>query len=397
MQKTNKSYAPMRKSVVSLEYCYGCGVCSISCPVDLIEIELGQDGFYRPKLNNPDKCIGCAKCVKSCAFANDFLCIEQRVIGSYAVWSRNELTRQSCSSGGVCYELCKKLIEDGFEYCGVKYNVEKERCEHYIGKSIEELEPSKGSKYLQSYTVDALKHIDLNKHTVFIGTPCQVDSMRRFVRMNKKEENFFFIDFFCHGVPSYVIWQKYIDNVKKSFGRVLNVEWRNKDNGWHDSWAMKIVGEKGVFSSKLSNWDSFYTIFLSDTCLNKACYFNCKYKGEKSSADIRVGDLWSGLYSKNVQGVSAVLTFSENGERVLKETSCDLVSHPLSIVTEGQMLKSPSFNFYVRYVRNLINSEYHLNKIAGLCKLYIKYNNSMRLILNPRDTFIKIFRKIRIK
>ena len=75
-------------------------------------------------------------------------------------------TRRICSSGGIGYEVGKKLISQGFKVCGVLYNSEKERAEHYIATSVEELIPSIGSKYIQSYTVDGFKAINRRKSTL---------------------------------------------------------------------------------------------------------------------------------------------------------------------------------------------------------------------------------------
>ena len=34
--------------------CYGCGVCAISCPKHIIEIQLNDDGFYEPHITNQE-------------------------------------------------------------------------------------------------------------------------------------------------------------------------------------------------------------------------------------------------------------------------------------------------------------------------------------------------------
>ena len=66
----------------------------------------------------------------------------------------------------------------------------------------------------------------------------------------------------------------------------------NKLTAWHDSYDLLIRGEKSFYNSRLSQGDRFYRFFLSDACLGKACYERCKYKYDRSAADIRIGDLW---------------------------------------------------------------------------------------------------------
>lgn len=73
----------------------------------------------------------------------------------------------------------------------------------------------------------------------------------------KKESNFILVDFFCHGVPSYLLYHKYLDTKGQQTGKVKSVSWRDKTDGWHDSWVMDIRGEEGRVHAKLSDGDVF--------------------------------------------------------------------------------------------------------------------------------------------
>ena len=116
-----------------------------------------------------------------------------------------------------------------------------------------------------------------------------IDAIRRWVKRMKIDDNVILMDFFCHGVPSLLMWDKYLAIVKDKIGEVDNIVWRDKEGGWHDSWAMK-VDER--YFSKFSQGDLFYRMFLKNRCLAKPCYDKCKFKGTDSAADIRIGDLW---------------------------------------------------------------------------------------------------------
>ena len=76
----------------------------------------------------------------------------------------------------------RTLIGEGYKVCGVRYNAERNRAEHYVATTIEELIPSIGSKYIQSYTVDGFKAINRNEKYLVTGTPCQIDSFRRYLQ-----------------------------------------------------------------------------------------------------------------------------------------------------------------------------------------------------------------------
>lgn len=73
-------------------------------------------------------------------------------------------------------------------------------------------------------------------------------------------------------------------------------------------------------------------------CLGPQCQNSCKYKYDKSSADIRIGDLWGDTYKDDQKGVSALVAFTEKGYDVVENlTNVSLIEHPLEIVAEGQM------------------------------------------------------------
>lgn len=343
-------------NVSGVHSCYGCGVCATVCARSVIEIKLNNEGFYEPYIVDESMCTDCGLCTEVCSYLHDELSLKNTDIQSYAAWSKDEKVRRKCSSGGVGFEVGALLLNRGYKVCGVRYNADNNRAEHYIASDIRELVQSAGSKYIQSYTVDAFKAINRKEKYLVTGTPCQIDSFRRYIQKFRCEDNFVLLDFFCHGVPSMFVWQKYIKWAEKKVGKITYASWRNKRNGWHDSWAMGlggemhgtsvdwhdsynllVKGERGFFNSQMSKGDMFYGFFLSDCCLGKQCYDNCKYKYKNSSADIRIGDLWGKTYKDNKDGVSAVVTFTPKGNELLKQCNCELVEHPFDIVAEFQM------------------------------------------------------------
>lgn len=343
----------MNISNLNTDNCFGCGVCAAACPKDIISIRLNREGFYIPYIANIDACIDCGICVSVCSFANEGLAVESaEPLHSYAAWSKDPDTRQQCSSGGIGFEIGRTLIADGYKVCGVRYNAEKGIAEHYISSSEEELRQTIGSKYIQSYTADAFKAIDRKGRYLVAGTPCQIDSFRRYIRKFKVEENFILLDFFCHAVPSMNAWRRYAEMAEKRIGRITCASWRNKFSGWHDSWAMSMIGSstsdrasdntagQGNWNSRLSEGDIFYRLFLGDYCSNPACSRNCRFKYDRSSADIRIGDLWGSTYADNEDGVSAAVAFTETGDAVLRQSGCLLIDHPFEVVAEGQMKKN---------------------------------------------------------
>ena len=241
---------------------------------------------------------------------------------------------------------------------GCRYNADAGRAEHYIASTVEELIPSIGSKYIQSYTVDAFRQIDRKQKYLVTGTPCQIDSFRRYVQKFHCEGNFVLMDFFCHCVPSKQTWDMYVRMQERKVGKLTYVSWRNKQTGWHDSWAMAIDGEergervnwhdsynllirgkKSYINSRLSQGDIFYKLFLGGYCDNPACQKNCRFKYDKSSADIRIGDAWGETYRNDEDGVSTAIAFTEKGNEILQSCNIVLEERPFETVAEGQMKK----------------------------------------------------------
>lgn len=228
-------------NITDVRDCYGCGVCATVCARNIIELRLNADGFYEPYLTDKSKCTDCGLCLSVCSYANDGLSLKSDVIKSYAAWSNDNKVRHRCSSGGIGFEIGRTLINQGYKVCGVRYNIDKNRAEHYIATTVEWLIQSVGSKYIQSYTVEGFKAINRKEKYLVIGTPCQIDSFRRYIQKFRCEDNFVLLDFYCHGVPSMLMWQKYVAWAEKQVGKLVYVSWRNKFTDWCDSWATSIV------------------------------------------------------------------------------------------------------------------------------------------------------------
>ena len=381
------------KNVSYVQYCYGCGVCSASCPKKIISIRLNKNGFYVPRIDKDKNCIECGVCLDVCAFQHKDLAINVKPLKCWAAWSNDERVRHKCSSGGVGFEIGKQLIEEGYKAVGCRYNVDCQRAEHYIATSVEQYVQSIGSKYIQSYTEDAFKKIDRSQKYLVTGTPCQIDSFRRMIRKFHCEENFVLMDFYCHCVPSMYAWKSYLKMLEPTIGKVIYASWRNKfEYGWHDSWLMGLDGsktaspidwhttydqlilEKNTFiKSRMSKGDLFYKLYLGDICLGPQCEKDCKYKYDHSSADIRIGDLWGNSYIREEKGVSAFVAFTDKGQIVVENLkNVYLKEHSMEVVAEGQMKKNAHHKATTNIVSYLLRHEYTLNGIPFKITLFIQ-------------------------
>ncbi len=403
-----------KSNISSVHDCYGCGVCATACGRKIIEIGLNEDGFYEPHISDESKCTHCGICTDVCAYLHDELSLKEVEIHPYAVWSKDHLVRRKCSSGGAGFEIGKYLLKQGYKVCGVRYDADKNRAEHYIATTVEELIQSAGSKYIQSYTLDGFKTINRKEKYLVTGTPCQIDSFRRYIRKFRCEDNFVLLDFFCHGVPSMLVWKKYTEWAEKQVGKITYASWRNKWTGWHDSWAMGIDGEKhgekinwhdsyyilikekkSYIESRLSQGDMFYQLFLGDCCLGKQCYDHCKYKYNHSSADIRIGDLWGKTYNDDEDGVSGAVAFTQKGNEILKQCNCELVEHSFDVVAEGQMKSCPQrIGAFNKIIETLKNDSKNIQDACHILTTYRKQQRQLERIKHPIRSFKNIIKKI---
>lgn len=370
-------------STANIKDCYGCGVCVAACAHKALGLRLDKRGFYSPYMQDKAACSHCGLCLNVCSYKDKDLARKNEVLEWNAMWSMNPKNRMMSSSGGVAYEIALKALEMGYEVVGVRYNTDKHMAEHVICTKPEEIDALRGSKYIQSYTVDAFEQLDRKKKYLVVGAPCQIDSLRRWVEMRKISDNFIFVDFFCHGVPSYWVWKKY---VKENFAKkeIERIDFRSKQNyttneawPWHASFVVTSHDiRKHISQPNINKRDWFYHYFLEDLSLGKACYEHCKFKMYKSTADIRIGDAWGSAYEKDEKGVSAVLAFTKKGKDLLTLCADRLEKKDiaLDLLCEGQMPEPPQmpplYDVRLWLLRHTPFSLHKINRIMnGLLRL----------------------------
>lgn len=321
--------------------CTGCGVCVVACKKKLIRIECDECGYYYPRIVGSDECSSCGLCEKVCPCNDQDRGIDDSYnVKGYSYISKEDSVKRSTSSGGFSYDLGELMISKGYCVCGVRYNERQERAEHFICENIEELLETKGSKYIQSFTVDALEKIFYKNKVIFFGSPCQVAAFKLLLQnLNKEKIDVVLVDFFCHGVPSYYLWKYYLKNQKNKYNtdELKKIRFRDKDNGWGEFLISFFVKNEIKIKDKNS---IFYAVYFSNLVLRKSCY-NCHYKGVKSSADIRMGDYWGRIEDFDDKGASCVLCYSEKGENIISKLGqkTGIIEYEkISDVLEGQMV-----------------------------------------------------------
>lgn len=318
--------------------CTSCGVCATVCSKNAISIQLNDDGFYRPFIDT-ELCNDCGLCTTVCyKFSNDIrMSAPCDLIDKplYSAWSNDDDLVKNTTSGGIGDLLAHELQKEGYKVVGVVYNEKEIRAEHRIADSEDDLTLFRGSKYIQSYTFDAFKEVVENcrkeKYAVF-GTPCQIFALCKMAEKRKVRDNFFFVDFYCHGCPSINAWEKYQYHLKEITGvdHFDSVSFRSKAMGWGAYYIIEAKSNgKPIFISKKTG-NEFYELFFSDQILNESCS-DCQIRSTLEYTDIRMGDFWGHKFLDNRRGVSAVSLVTEQGkllfERIKNNVICTLCSY----------------------------------------------------------------------
>ena len=299
--------------------CCGCGACAAVCPKGAITMERDENGFQQARID-PDKCVRCGKCRTVCPYHRLTALPMQSAQALYAARSTSPEVLKVSSSGGVAHELARYYSRKGYFVCGCAYDPARNEARHILIEPGDEakLKSLQGSKYIQSITADALTQIAAmpkESNVLFIGTPCQTAAVSKLLTGLHRRENAILVDLICHGVPSYHLWQRYLEerDQKTQTGRNPAVQFRQKDLGWRQ--RQITVSGNGNTYRQAEHLDDFYAFFRRGLCDLENC-FDCPYR-EHSGADLRLGDYWGPRFRDDREGVSMVVAVTEAGQQAL--------------------------------------------------------------------------------
>ncbi|MBR5323668.1 MAG: Coenzyme F420 hydrogenase/dehydrogenase, beta subunit C-terminal domain [Muribaculaceae bacterium] len=385
--------------------CTGCGACENSCPLDAIKLEPNEEGFLNPIIDNT-KCIGCLKCEKSCPIINNKKPKTSNRPKVYATWNKNKNIRKESSSGGVFSALAEAIIEKGGVVCGAAYD-NNMNVNHIIINSIDDIKKLRGSKYVQSNINkifrEIKKHLENNTLVLFVGTPCQTYGLKSYLK--KDYHNLILCSFICHGVPSQLLFKKYISWLEKRHKKnICNFEFRNKKIGWTDS-VRKIYFNDGTNTITTLKEDSYYCLFGKRHNTHRECCYNCKMKNLNEHSDITLGDFWGigekyNLSHKKaiIDGISACIILSSKGDKIFHY--CNNENY---IFTEPRYYKELQNRNPALYssaprdkTRNTIYKDLKTKKFSEFIKKYYTITYREYVIYILRKYFSKIIIYIKI-
>lgn len=306
--------------------CCGCGACSSICPKIAISMETDEEGFVYPIVNK-ELCINCGACDRVCPFLKEYS--SKKETNAIAAKSNDERIRSKSSSGGIFSLIAEYVLNERGVVYGSAMDIYYKKATHVRVENSVELERLRGSKYLQSLIGNSYKNVkkdlDSKKLVLFSGTPCQICGLKGY--LGKEYSNLFTVEVICHGVPSDLLWRRYIDYLEHKYkANVAHVNFREKRSYQNKFGVYKNNDSVCMFNSVQT--DPYLAMFLKNCCLRPSCY-NCSFKEKESQADLTLGDFW-GIQTivpefDDQKGISLVLLHSEKGRLLLKHIRDSLV------------------------------------------------------------------------
>lgn len=384
--------------------CCGCWACENICPKKCITMKEDHEGFRYPEIDE-DSCINCGLCERVCPIKlpkqNDDVPL------SYVVQHKNSNILRTSTSGGFFTSIAKYAIEKGGVVFGATFDVNME-LRHSYSDTLEGCKKFRGSKYVQSLIGDTYKQaksfLDSGRMVVFSGTPCQIAGLYGFLK-ERIYENLITVDLVCHGVPSPLLFRKYISFYeKKGKSKIINYLSRDKYYGYDYSTATIFFDNKKKQYHKGMEADIMLRLYFKNICSRPSCY-NCHFKTLNRVSDFTIFDCWnaqsvSKKFSRN--GATNVFIHTPKGQLVFDKIKEDFLfaSSQINYIIEhdGLMIKhfvpvnSERDEFFndlnkqdIKYIENKYLNNSNLKKICaflkpflyriGIFKMYMMYKN----------------------
>ena len=325
----------------SKETCCGCKACANACSRNAITFLPDEYGFEYPHID-AEKCIECGKCLKACDFKKseqDGVAMRTPLEG-YAARHIDKEVYSNSTSGGIFSALAQWVIEREGIVFGCAFT-DDWRTVHVEANNMEKVVPMRGSKYVQSDTSDVFQRIKSRlqegKWVLFSGTPCQVAGL--YAYLGKADtQKLLTIDVVCHGVPSPLVFKKYIQYLEDKYHKkVSTFQFRNKKNGW-----AKPSVAVGFNDGTIKTWsvvrDLYYEAFHFAFLQRPSC-LECKYATSHRVGDFTLGDFW-GWQKANItmstkEGVCCCLLNTEKAKEVFPQLSINTNKVTVDSIIQG--------------------------------------------------------------
>lgn len=305
--------------------CTGCGACVSICPRSALKLKPDEEGFYYPVIEN-SKCINCGLCDECCQILFPAKINYDTYQNNFMAKAADKNIVKNSSSGGVFSLMAERILNGNGIVYGAKYDYDNKILVHTSSENCT-LSELRKSKYIESYSgsifYDVAKKLKEGKDVLFVGTPCQIEGLKRYLDVIKiSQEKIILVQFICHGVPSNKFFTEYLKyEENKHHSQIKYFDFRPKTRGWKGG-DWKMVFKNGKIVEGPWNQYYYYSLFYSNeyNILRPSCFKCRRVYGD--SADITIGDFW-GIRSYDPmnhenEGMSLIMTRTNKGSEFIK-------------------------------------------------------------------------------
>lgn len=307
-----------------LSLCCACGACEASCPEHAIHMEMNENGFYYPVVDNT-LCNDCGWCADRCIKK------QKSQVVRYEDASFPEIYVGEVPDGEGRYTAYSGLFREIARYVvtqkeGIIFGTvlsEKQKPVLISTRDWERAGDFAQQRCLMSHTTDGFRQIrellEQGQFVMFAGLPCECAALRAFLK--KKYAKLFVCEFMCHYTVSEKAFESYVRALERGakspvksicFGR-YPAETMAKSR------VLVIEYENGKLVRQPYRSNRYLKLIHRLSLVNEACAY-CSYSGKK-----RVGDLTLGELRKTGQGdvpaawrnKSMLVISTDKGRRVL--------------------------------------------------------------------------------
>ncbi len=310
----------MKKNEYINSYCTGCGLCH---SVNHAQFKIIDKGFPNVAVKESEDIKFYEQVCPVYYYAEEkkhdvWGEIKAALVG----YSSNPDLRFKAASGGALTELCIHLLEskqvDGIIH--TTYDSEDQtRTVSCISTTREEVEVRCGSRYSISVPLyELLTMLDSKKKYAFVGKPCDVMALRRYMKLNMNVSNqiYCLLSFFCAGEPSDNAQIELLKSMGCDRADCASITYRG--NGWPG--YTKVVKKDGT-ELKLEYKNAWGKYLGRD--IRNICRFCMDGTGD--AADIVCADFWQLDENGNPdfsehEGRNIIISRTELGDKILKES-----------------------------------------------------------------------------
>lgn len=357
--------------------CCNCGSCYNSCPNKAI-YTIKSSGKFEHKAIKLSKCIKCNLCSEKC-FLRPGISNQFDKSGYYG-FSKDSEIRKCSASGGVFASLARQVLENGGVVYGaaLRFNNNNVECKTVCVDNINNLHEILNSKYVECDIECCMKEIknrlDVGQVVLVGSTSCKINGLLNFLKKNY--ENLITVDFVCHGVPSIIFFNKYLNFLEKKYkAKIIDYSFKKKPDTstnveWFDFYSETITfkRKKQTFTKIIPYKDSwFLKKYAGGQIYRDNCYF-CDYTNINKPSDITLGDYFEfkNDYPDNEDatqlirnGVNAIIANTQKGKDLLlknnylslKECSLDKI-----VNSHYNLKRSIDYDYYNAKMRKFVST-----------------------------------------